>query len=305
LFTWPLGLIPYLPAYVLWCIGGLALYLLAAFAGGAHRRNLLLLTLTPAVALNVFYGQNGFLTAALLIGGLANLDRRPVAAGILFGILTIKPQIGLLVPVLLVVTGRWRVILAALATTAVLVTAASFWFGFDIWPEFFRKVMPQQHWLMIKAGELGWTMVSSTFVQARLVGLPINAAWALQGVSSFCALASVVWAYRRRRDPVLSQALFVTATFLFSPWMTSYDMVVFGWTVASLRERSDNTSTDHGLAIALWMLPAAMVAFGAARIPVAASVLAAFAGRLVWRLCRPESQRIVTGQPALALPPAA
>jgi len=305
LLTWPLALMPYLPAYALWCIGGLALYLLAAFAGGADRRNVLLLALTPAVAVKVFDGQNGFLTAALLIGGLANLDRRPIAAGILFGILTIKPQIGLLVPVLLVTTGRWRVIAAAVGATAALVTAASFWFGLDIWPEFFSKVMPQQRLLMIEAGKVGWTMVSSTFVQARLIGLPIDAAWALQGVSSCCALASVVWAYWRRRDPVLSQALFMTATFLFSPWMTSYDMVVFGWVVAMLRARSDNSLADHGLAMALWMLPAAMLPFGAARMPVAVLVLAAFAGRLVWRLYRAETRRVAAGAPSAAVPPAA
>lgn len=305
LFTWPLALLPYLPAYALWCVGGLALYLLAAFAGGADRRHILLLALAPAVAVNVFYGQNGFLTAALLIGGLANLDRRPILAGILFGILTIKPQIGLLLPVLLLVTGRWLVITAAVATTAALAAAASVWFGPDIWPEFFRKVMPQQHRLMIEAGELGWTMVSSTFVQARLIGLPVDAAWAMQGASSCCALATVIWTYWRPRDPVLSPALFVTATFLFSPWMTSYDMVVFGWVVALLRERSDNSVADHGLAIALWMLPAAMLPFGAARIPIAVLVLAAFAGRLVWRLYCAKTRRMVAGAPSAAVSPAA
>ena len=74
---------------------------------------MLFLAVAPGVAVNVFFGQNGFLTAALLIGGLVNLDRRPILSGILFGMLTIKPQFGLLLPVLLLITGRWRVIAAA------------------------------------------------------------------------------------------------------------------------------------------------------------------------------------------------
>jgi alpha-1,2-mannosyltransferase len=113
LFTWPFGLLGYLPAYALWCIGGLWLYVRAAFAGGVDRKFWLFLAVAPAATVNIFLGQNGFLTAALLIGGFAILDRRPIVAGILFGILTIKPQFGLLLPVMLVWTGRWRVIASA------------------------------------------------------------------------------------------------------------------------------------------------------------------------------------------------
>ena len=284
LFTWPLGLLPYLPAFALWCAGGLALYLWAARAGGVERKYMLFLAVAPGVAVNVFFGQNGFITAALLVGGLANLDRRPLVSGILFGILTVKPQFGLLLPVLLVLTGRWRVIFAAVATTAILVAATSLWFGADVWAEYLRKVTPQQHWLLIHGGGLLVPMVSSAFVNARNIGLPVGADWAVQAVCSAGALALVVWTFWRRRDPVPSLALFVTATFLFSPWMLNYDMVVFGWVVALLRERTDNTAADDGLAIAVWSLPVTMLLFGALHIPFAMLVLPVFAGRLAWRL---------------------
>ena len=36
------------------------------------------------------------------------LDRRPVLAGVLFGLLAYKPQFGLMVPLVLAVSGRWR-----------------------------------------------------------------------------------------------------------------------------------------------------------------------------------------------------
>jgi alpha-1,2-mannosyltransferase len=296
LLTWPLGLLPYLPAYALWCLVGLALYLLAAWAGGVTRRHMLFLAVAPAVAVNVFFGQNGFLTAALLIGGLANLDRRPIFSGILFGILTVKPQFGLLLPALLLLTTRWRVMVAAAATAATLVLVTSIWFGADIWLEYFRKVVPQQHWLLTKGGGLLVPMVSSAFVNARLVGLPLMADWAVQAVASASALLMVVWAFRRRRDPGLSLALFVTATFLFSPWMLNYDMVVFGFVVALLRQRADNTIIDDRLAILVWTLPVTMLLFGALHIPVAMLVLPAFAGRLIWRLSRAEARGIAGGQ---------
>lgn len=296
LFIWPLGTLPYLPAYALWCLVGLALYLAAAWSGGVTRRDMLFLAAAPAVAVNVLGGQNGFLTAALLVGGLANLDRRPILAGILFGILTIKPQFGLLIPLLLLLTGRWRVIIAASAATAVFVAATAIWFGPNVWTEFFRKVMPLQQQAIADAGRLAWP-VCSAFVDARRIGLAPAPAWLVQAVVSAAAAMLVVWTYMRRRDGDLSLALFVTATFLFTPYMLNYDMVVFGFVIARLRARPDNTLADHLLALAVWSLPVAMVPLGLAHVPVAIPLLAVFAGRLVWRLARaPSSRGLVAGE---------
>jgi alpha-1,2-mannosyltransferase len=286
---------------VLWCLGGLALYIWAAIAGGVERRHAVFLAVAPAVAVTLFFGQNGFLTAALLIGGLANLERRPIVSGLLFGILTFKPQFVLLLPVLLVMTGRWRAIAAAVATTALLIVATSVWFGFDVWVAYVQKVVPQQHWLLMAAGNHGWPIVSSAFVNARLIGLPADWAWAIQAISSCCALAAIVWTYARRRDPILSRALFVTATFLFSPWMLNYDMVVFGYVVALLRQRDDNLYLDHGLALAVWTLPVMMVPFGFSHFPLAPIVLSAFAGRLIWRLARGEARRPAASKQPIAV----
>jgi alpha-1,2-mannosyltransferase len=294
LFIWPFGLLRFLPSYAFWCVAGLALYVWASLAGGVERRYWVFLAVAPAVTVNVFLGQNGFVTAALLIGGLANLDRRPVLAGILFGILTIKPQFGFLLPVMLVMTGRWRVIAAAVVTTAVLAGVTTLWFGAGIWTEYLQKVVPQQHWLLIAAGNHAWPIVSSAFVNARLIGISDDWAWVVQAVSSSCALAAVVWTFWRRRDPVLSQALFVTATFLFSPWMLNYDMVVFGWVIGLLRAREDETYADHALSLAVWTLPILMFPFGFSHIPIALAVLPLFALRLAWRLARGEHQGLAS-----------
>ena len=291
LFIWPVGLLPYLPAYALWCLCGLAVYLFAAWSGGADRKDMLLLGLAPAVFVNVFFGQNGFLTAALLIGGLVNLDRRPMVSGALFAILTVKPQFVFLLPLFLAMTGRWRVIVSAVAATAALVAVTSLWFGPDIWWEYLRKVGPQQHWLLINGSGTLLLMVSSAFVNARLVHLPLDTAWAVQALSSSCAVAMVTWTFWRKRDPSLSLALLVTATFLFSPWMLNYDMVVLGWVVILLRKRTDNTPIDHYLAITIWILPVAMLLCGVAYIPIAMLALPAFAGRLIWRLARADAPK--------------
>jgi len=283
LFIWPLGLMPYLPAYIAWCAIGIALYLFACSSAIA-RKHWVFLAVAPGIAVCIFFGQNGFYTAALLIGGLLCRDRRPVLAGILFGILTVKPQFGLLVPVVLLLERRWVTIAAAVVTTAVLVAATALLFGSDVWLEFWQKVVPQQQWLTAHGTGLLFVMVSSVFYGARLLHLPETVGWALQGMVAALALGAVVWCYWRRRDPALSLALFVTATFLVTPYILNYDMVVFGFVVALLRERDDNSMADHWLLIAVWTLPVTMMIAAACFIPLAPAVLIAFACRLVWRL---------------------
>jgi hypothetical protein len=86
--------------------------------------------------------------------------------------------------------------------------------------------------------------------------------------------------------------------------MLNYDMVVFGWVVALLHERTDNTLLDERLAIAVWALPVAMLLLALARIPAAMIVLPVFAGRLVWRLAREERQRDGEQDAVLAAAPA-
>ena len=299
LFIWPFGLMPYLPAYIAWCAIGIALYLFAC-SGAVSRERLLFLAVTPGVAVCIFFGQNGFYTAALLIGGWLCLDRRPMLAGVLFGILTVKPQLGLLLPVILLLERRWATIASAAATVAALFAATTMLFGWDVWIEFWQKVVPQQQWLTAHGGGLLFVMVSSVYYGARLVNLPEGVAWAMQWTATALALAALVWTYWKRRDRELSLALFVTAIFLVTPYILNYDMVVFGFVVALLRERADNTMADHWLLIAVWTLPVTMMLAAAGWIPLAPIVLIAFASRLVWRLTQKDRREVQPVPVALA-----
>ena len=289
LFTWPLGLMPYLAAYAVWCIGGLAVFAAAVRAGGIEARNLPFVALAPAAAANVLSGQNGFLIAALLIGGLSALDRRPILAGVLFGILTVKPQFGLLLPVMLILTGRGRTIAAAVATTAVLVAVTAALYDPDIWIECLTKTGAQEVRLL---QTIGLYLMPSAFAGMRLLGLPAEPAWAVQAVQSAAALAATVWTFRRRRDGTLSIALLVTATFLFTPYSYWYDLTAIAYVAGLLRQRDDNTALDHCLILAAWALPVAMVIASLVLplVPVAYLVLPALGARLLWRLrARPQT----------------
>ncbi len=180
-----LALMPYGLALAVWQAVTLGLYLLTIRAilvpsrrlrregqgEGAYALGevLLLAVAFPAVFINIGHGQNGFLTAALIGGALVLLDRRPLIAGVLFGLLAYKPQFGLMIPLVLASTGRWRCFAAAAATVLVLALATTAAFGPQIWHVFldstrFTRVVA------LEQGNTGWYKIQSVFSWARMWG---------------------------------------------------------------------------------------------------------------------------------------
>jgi alpha-1,2-mannosyltransferase len=66
---------------------------------------LLFIIISPAAVGNIFMGQTGFISAALLTAGLQLASTRPIAAGALLGLLSYKPRLGALVPIALAAAG--------------------------------------------------------------------------------------------------------------------------------------------------------------------------------------------------------
>ncbi len=194
---------------------------------------LLLALAFPAVLINVGHGQNGFLTAALLGGALVVLDRRPLLAGILLGLLVYKPQYGLMLPIVLAVSGRWRCFAAAAATVVLLTIATTLTFGVSVWhaflvsTEFTRTVVLEQ-------GNTGWYKIQSVFAWARMWGAPIPLAYALQGATIVALAAALAWLWRSAASYPLKAAALCLATILATPYSFDYDMMVLAPAIAFL-----------------------------------------------------------------------
>ncbi|HVU41626.1 MAG TPA: glycosyltransferase family 87 protein [Xanthobacteraceae bacterium] len=224
----------------------------------AGRGDILLLALAyPAVLINIGHGQNGFLTAALLGGALIVLDRRPILAGILIGLLVYKPQFGLMIPLALVAGGHWRTFAAAAATVAALTLVTTLAFGPEVWPafkastEFSRSVVLEQ-------GQTGWQKIQSVFSWARMWGAPIPLAYALQGALTIAIGVVIVRVWRSAAAPALKSATLCVAAILATPYSLDYDMMVLAPVIAFFAldglRRGFGPWEKTALA-ALWLVP--------------------------------------------------
>jgi hypothetical protein len=257
--------------------------------GERRADHLVLLALAPAAMLNIWTGQNGFVTAALLVGGLLQLDRRPIFSGVLFGLLSIKPQLGVLLPLMLALTGRWRAIAAAAATIVILFGMTSLVFGVKTWPAYWYDAMPTQSKVVFGVFQHYMVHMPTAFMNAKVAGLSTPVALGLQGVLSVMTVAAVIWTYWRRRDPILSQALLLTAIFAVTPYAFNYDMCALSWVILKLMDRTDNNAWDFSIMLAVWGVPFLTVPMGiTAVLPLSSLPIFALGARLVWRMWKAE-----------------
>ena len=194
---------------------------------------LLLALAFPAVFVNLGHGHNGFLTAAIVGAALVQLDRRPVVAGILFGLLAYKPQFGLMIPLVLVATGRWRSVAAASATVIALVAVTTLCFGVEAWRAFFTFA-DYTRTVVLETGETGWHKIQSVFSLARMWGASVPLAYAVQGAVTLALGAALVWLWRSRAAFPLKAAALCIATILATPYSLDYDLMLLAPAIAFL-----------------------------------------------------------------------
>jgi arabinofuranan 3-O-arabinosyltransferase len=232
--TAPLALVPYVPALFVWlATSWYAFYraLALAMPGGA----LLLALAAPAVLVNAISGQNGAWTAALFCGGLGLLARRPVAAGVLFGLMIYKPQIGLLLPVALIAGRHWRAFASAALTAAALLALSVLLFGLDVWMVYVRNLAFLRQ-AILEDGTGVWNRFVSVFVAARSAGVSIELSYVAQAVAGLIACVAVAVVWRRAAPDAIKYAVLVLGTCLATPYLQDYDLVfgaiVVAWLMA-------------------------------------------------------------------------
>jgi hypothetical protein len=231
-FTYPLGLMPYVPAFSVWTVVTLLLYLGAIYLILPRPIAILAALSAYPVFFNFFLGQNGFLLAGLMGVSLALLERRPRLSGILLGLLTFKPQIGNLFPFALLVSRKWRVIVSAMATSVVLIVASMLVFGYQGWPSFIHALADRESSLSPISQES--MRLESAYGFLWLAGLSPPIAWAIQLAAAGAVAAVVCWVWARPLPHSLKAAALCGAAPMATPFVHGHDLCVLAIAVAFL-----------------------------------------------------------------------
>jgi hypothetical protein len=285
-FAAPFGQLSYLQALLLWTVCGGVLFFAVARRHVADPRLLLALVLSPATVLCVISGQSSLITAAMVIAIFTWLDRNPIAAGVLIGLLTLKPQLGVFFPIMLIASGRWRVFASATVTALALVAATSVAFGPQVWIDFVTKGLPVNNIVLADPERIATPFYVTVFMNLRGIDLPYSAAMAIQLGFSGLAIATVFWAFRYRpaADPLMLMALFCACAVSGTPYLLSYDTLPLTFAAMLLLGTGTLDARGRLLVQFVYWLPIIQIGLGNLHVPGPALIAPAFALYALMRL---------------------
>jgi arabinofuranan 3-O-arabinosyltransferase len=292
---------PYTVAFIGWAAASLVPYV-AVMRGIVGRPFGLLLALAfPVVLTNTLVGQNGFLTASLIGGALYLMPMRPVLSGICLGLLSYKPQYGLLFPLVLIAASQWTVFFTAGAVAVAMALASWLAFGTESWQAFFHW-MPMFSQAFLTEGRAPWGKMQSIFAVVRYFGGTEPIGWLFQWIMSATVAVVLTLVWRSRISYPLKAAALATGTLLITPYLFLYDLVVLAIAMAflvriGLRKGFERHELPAlGLAVALLMFyPLVGAPTGFVATLIVSGLIAARCG--FWR-----SRRVSSPGVGLAMP---
>ena len=283
-----LSLLTYATAYAVWVFGTFPVYLAAIRAIVGERTGYLLAAAFPALLANFIVGQNGFLTAGLVGGALVLLPRRPIVAGLLLGLLTYKPHLGLLFPIALVAAGYWRAFFTAAMVAVLMAVAAWFAFGSDTWQAFFANIGHTSQ-AFLSDGWADWGKLQTAFGLTRMLGGGETLAWAVQGAVALVAAIAIALLWRSRAAYEIKAAALATGAMLATPYLYTYDLVVLAVPLAFLfrlgRVRGFLPHEMAGIGVACLLV----LIFPFVKAPVGFAALLVVAALIARRAIAPQS----------------
>lgn len=252
-----LALLPFAWSYMLFTVLGMV------FSGFTWNRILAAPSLSswlpvlafPALWITLLSGQNSLFTFGLAAAALVLLDKKPALAGVCIGLLAIKPQLGIVFPLVLLVGRRWRAFSAALITVGVFCAAAGFVLGFETFSKFIAAV-PQFSKLTV---DVNWAGGMPTwFGIARHFGASPIAAYLTHAVMAAPSLALAAFLFAIPSRATLRAAVVAPATLLCQPYLRGYDFVWLALPIAFLildARRHGWLKGERAVLVTVWLAP--------------------------------------------------
>lgn len=292
-FVLPFGLLPYWLAVPVFLGVSAGSFLWVASRIVPWRDAWLPCAAFPGIAVVLATGQNALLLAACAGLALTLLRSRPVAAGMLLALLTVKPQLALMFPLALFCARAWKALIAMGVTSLVLAALALVAFGPESFAAFVQNAALAR--AVVESGAVHLERMPTLFAMVKMLHGGVVPAYAMQLLGAMAAGAVVVYAWARPCAFALRAAALMTASMLVSPYLYDYDLAFLGLAVAWLATyawRAGWLPGERECLIVLWLLPMAgmllIERLGFQLMPVI--VLMALA-HIAWRIHLERAQR--------------
>jgi hypothetical protein len=296
-----LAQLPYLGAYITFQVATLGLYLIAmrGILKEPGSGWLIPVLAFPAVFWTLGYGQNAFLTAALFGGATLLIDRRPIAAGFLFGTLCYKPHFGLLVPVALAAGRRWTAFAATTASVAgwIGLSVALSWQAWRAYLTAFFDSGTISNYQLEHFNPAGFITL---FSASRLAGAPIGVAHGVQLAGAMAAVVLVGWIWWQNCSLPVRAAALAAGTLIVVPFAVIYDLmlatIAMAWLVRRGRQHGF-LRYEEPIIATIYLIPLLALHVGIAlHVPLGPLPALALAA-----LCAVRASREVSAAPQSAL----
>lgn len=280
----PFGALPYAVARVAWLVLTFGAYAAALATWRWERRLLALLVLAPTSAICFLVGQNGFLSAALMLAGIRMLATRPLVAGALLAAVAYKPNLAILIPFALLFGLHWRAVAGAALAVLVLTVTTALAFGADIWIAWFGYMRDRA--VALSAGRDALLDMMPTVTSGVLL---LGGGMFIAHVAQAAAAAGgvlAIWRVRGRSD-VAARAVLPLATVLATPYLFHYDLpmvtgAVLAVIAARIAERGRFGAAEFAVLLGCILAPLVQVAHFAGVAILTPAVI----GAAVWLIAR-------------------
>ena len=254
-----LSIFPFGASYLLWLAVTLALAVLGCATMLPKKKSLALLVVSfPAVMYNFRWGQNGFLSTALLAAGIGLMETYPILSGLMFGLLTYKTWLAVFPLLILLVTRKWKVFGWSCFFTALTGGISLAVFGAETWRAFFQQIFTAGTTLFTSIWESSADIQPNMQTALRLMGINGTLLYVILALLSVAATYMVAMVYRNTERLALRGSAMVLGIFAVIPYYIEYDLMLLSIpTILLIYDcmQEGYVKTDFVAVGALWLMP--------------------------------------------------
>ncbi len=224
----PMSKLPYMPSYGLWILLMLTGTALTVYAFTRSKLLTAASLMSPAFLWCIITGQLGFLATIIMGSGLYMLTKgHKMTAGIVLGLLIIKPHMALALPICLIATKQWRTIFGGIISSVTLTLISLLLFGPEPWTALATQLSNNITGHLSAHGGIADRIPTLFVTMMRLTDNETISA-SIHALGAIIAIASTIYIWRRSYDTTARLiTLFVTPA-LISPYYFDYDLTGLG-----------------------------------------------------------------------------